>query len=339
MIGLRKLRTHVKNPSEMSKITKFPNKVGIGGRAGEFPHILGIEELEPARISEILDLAQNYARGIERREPPHGGYDGLTLINLFFENSTRTLLSFELAAKRLGMNVASLPIATSSINKGEGILDTARTLDAMAADVIAVRHPKRGTASMIADNVDASVINAGDGTREHPTQALLDALTMIRHKGSLEGLTVSICGDVCRSRVAGSNLHLLRKMGAKVTLVGPASMLPEVAINGVRQTSNFDEGIKGADVVMMLRIQKERMAKSDIPSPQEYFADYGLTAERLETASPDVIVMHPGPMNRYVEITPEVADHSTHSVILEQVTMGVAVRMACLDILTRDRRA
>ena len=304
-----------------------------------FPHhhLLGIEQLSPDDVRYLLDETEpwiEFNRGPRKQETRLAG---LTQLNLFFENSTRTLFSFELAGKRLGGHVANFSSASSSVSKGESLIDTALTLNAMHPDVIVIRHPKTGAPAEVADVVDCPVINAGDGTGEHPTQALLDALTMRRRKGRIEGLKVAICGDILHSRVAGSNIRLLTKLGAELRVVGPPNLLPDENV-GIPAFTELDEGIAGADVVMMLRIQRERMEDALQGSLQDYHARYGLTRERLKHAAPDAIVMHPGPMNRGVEIDSDVADDPERSVILEQVEAGVAVRMACLDVLTRARR-
>jgi aspartate carbamoyltransferase catalytic subunit len=262
---------------------------------------------------------------------------GQTLINLFFEDSTRTRTSFELAGKRLGADVINMSVSTSSVNKGETLLDTAATLNAMHCDLLVVRHDQSGAPNLLAQKVDAAVINAGDGTHEHPTQALLDALTIRRRKGRLDALTVAICGDVLHSRVARSNIHLLTTMGSRVRVVGPPTLIPaECARLGVEVFHDMAAGLAGVDIVMMLRLQKERMARGGlVPSAREYFRFFGLDAEKLAHAAPDALVMHPGPMNRGVEIDSEVADDPDRSLIREQVEMGVAVRMAVLDTLSR----
>jgi aspartate carbamoyltransferase catalytic subunit len=306
-------------------------------RAFPHRHLLGIDELSADDIIFLLDEAEpwvEFNRGARRAD---SRLAGLTQFNLFFENSTRTLFSFEVAGKRLGAQVANFHPGGSSVRKGESLIDTALTLDAMRPDVMIVRHGETGAPHQVAEAVGCPVINAGDGTGEHPTQALLDALTMRRRKGRIEGLEVAICGDVVHSRVAGSNIKLLPKLGAKLRLVAPPSLLPP-ASSGLPAFTDFDEGIKGCDVVMMLRIQRERMEESVAGSLADFHARYGLTMKRLERAAPDAVVMHPGPMNRGVEIDGEVADHPTRSAIREQVEMGVAVRMAVLDVLTRDRR-
>ncbi|HEX8512885.1 MAG TPA: aspartate carbamoyltransferase catalytic subunit [Allosphingosinicella sp.] len=305
-----------------------------------FPHrhLLGIDALSAEDILQLLDEAEPWVEFNRSARKADQRLAGLTQFNLFFENSTRTLFSFEVAGKRLGAQVANFHPGGSSVRKGESLIDTALTLGAMRPDVMIVRHGETGAPQQVAEAAPCPVINAGDGTGEHPTQALLDALTMRRRKGRIEGLEVAICGDIRHSRVAGSNLKLLPRLGARVRLVGPPSLLPAEAGGDFPTFTDFDEGIAGCDVVMMLRIQRERMEESVSGSLADFHALYGLTMERLERAAPDAVVMHPGPMNRGVEIDGEVADHPARSAILEQVEMGVAVRMAVLDVLTRDRR-
>ena len=299
-------------------------------------HLLAIEGLHPPEIGHLLELADSYVLLNRSGKTQRDLLRGRTLINLFFEDSTRTRTSFELAGKRLGADVINMSVSTSSVNKGETLLDTAATLNAMQCDLLVVRHDQSGAPHLLARKVDAAVINAGDGTHEHPTQALLDALTIKRRKGRIEGLTVAICGDVLHSRVARSNIHLLTTMGSQVRVVGPPTLMPaEVADLGVTVFHDMKEGLKGADIVMMLRLQKERMTRSLVPSAREYFRFWGLDAEKLAHARPDALVMHPGPMNRGVEIDSAVADDPVRSVIKEQVEMGVAVRMAVLDTLSR----
>ena len=300
-------------------------------------HLLAIEGLEPPHIADLLDLAESYALLNRSGKTQRDLLKGRTLINLFFEDSTRTRTSFELAGKRLGADVINMSVSTSSVNKGETLLDTASTLNAMHCDLLVVRHAQSGAPSLLSQKVDAAVINAGDGTHEHPTQALLDALTIRRHKGRLEGLVVAICGDIAHSRVARSNMHLLTTMGSRVRVVGPPTLIPaEAARLGVEVFHDMKAGLAGADVVMMLRLQRERMSGGMVPSAREFFRFYGLDAEKLAHAKPDSIVMHPGPMNRGVEIDSAIADHPTRSVIGEQVEMGVACRMAVLDVLSRQ---
>jgi len=304
-----------------------------------FRHLLAVEGLEPPYIATLLDLAESYALLNRQGKTQRDLLKGRTLINLFFEDSTRTRTSFELAGKRLGADIVNMSVSTSSVNKGETLLDTAATLNAMQTDLLVVRHGQSGAPALLAQKVDAAVINAGDGTHEHPTQALLDALTIRRRKGRLEGLTVAICGDVLHSRVARSNIHLLLTMNARVRIVGPPTLIPaEAARLGVEVHHSMKTGLKDADVVMMLRLQKERMTGGLVPSAREFFRFYGLDAEKLAVAKPDAIVMHPGPMNRGVEIDSAVADDPARSVIGEQVEMGVAVRMAVLDLLSRNLR-
>jgi len=301
-------------------------------------HLLGIEGLTAGQITPFLDLAESYALLSRSRSAPREALRGRTVINLFFEDSTRTRTSFELAGKRLGADVINMTVATSSVNKGETLLDTASTLNAMRCDLLVVRHGQSGAPALLSQKVEASVVNAGDGTHEHPTQALLDALTIRRHFGRLEGLTIAICGDVGHSRVARSNIHLLTALGNSVRLVGPPTLLPSAMaeLGNVTLYSDMDEALKGVDVVMSLRLQKERMGAGLVPSSREYFRFFGLDRRRLALANPGALVMHPGPMNRGVEIASDVAD-SDQSVIAEQVEMGVAVRMAVLDRLSRAR--
>ena len=302
-------------------------------------HFLAAGDLNPPAALALLDLADAF---VDFNRQSAKGVDllrGQTVVNLFFENSTRTSSSFEIAAKRLGADVVTMPVASSSVKKGETLIDTAVTLNAMRADVIVIRHGSSGAVRLIADKVDCPVLNAGDGWHEHPTQALLDALTIRRRKGGFEGLVVAICGDVLHSRVARSNMLCLAALGAQVRAIAPPTLMPaEVEMMGATPYTDFNRGLEGADVVMMLRLQNERMDGAFIPSPREYHVLYGLTPDRLARAKPDALVMHPGPMNRGVEITSGIADHPERSAITEQVEMGVAVRMACLDVLTRSAR-
>ncbi|WP_419758482.1 aspartate carbamoyltransferase catalytic subunit [Acidisoma sp.] len=299
-------------------------------------HLLAIEGLSPATIGELLNLAESYALLNRSGKTQRDVLRGRTLINLFFEDSTRTRTSFELAGKRLGADVINMSVSTSSVKKGETLLDTASTLNAMQCDLLVVRHDQSGAPNLLAQKVEAAVINAGDGTHEHPTQALLDALTIRRHRGKLEGLVIAICGDVGHSRVARSNIHLLNAMGCTVRVVGPPTLMPAAIEElGVTVFHDMATGLADADVVMMLRLQKERMTRNLVPSSREYFRFFGLDAAKLAVARPDALVMHPGPMNRGVEIDSAVADDPAHSVIREQVEMGVAVRMAVLDRLSR----
>ena len=304
-----------------------------------FPHrhLLGIEGLSAADLRLILDEASpwvDFNRGARKADQRLAG---LTQINAFFENSTRTLFSFEIAGKRLGAQVSNFHPAASSVRKGESLIDTALTLNAMGPDILVIRHEADGAAAEVAAVMGCPVINAGDGAGEHPTQALLDALTIERRFGRIRGLTVAICGDIVHSRVAGSNMRALPLLGAQVRLVGPETLLP--TDSGLPLFTDFDEGIAGADVVMMLRIQRERMEEDFPDTLFDYHNQYGLTRARLDAHAPGALVMHPGPMNRGVEIDGELADDPKRSAILEQVEMGVAIRMACLDLLTRERRA
>jgi aspartate carbamoyltransferase catalytic subunit len=302
-------------------------------------HLLGIEGLSPATIVALLDLSETYIDTSRSLNKKRDTLAGRTVINLFFEASTRTRTSFEVAAKRLGADVINMEVATSSVKKGETLIDTAITLNAMLPDALVVRHPDSGAVALLAQKVNCSVINGGDGQHEHPTQALLDALTIRRHKGRLEGLVVAICGDVMHSRVARSNIHLLNAMGARVRVVGPPTLMPtEVDRLGVEVFFDMKAGLKDVDIVMMLRLQTERMHGAFVPSISEYYRFFGLDHEKLKVAKPEVLIMHPGPMNRGVEIDSAVADDIHRSLIAEQVEMGVAVRMACLDALVGGRR-
>lgn len=302
-------------------------------------HLLGIEPLRPEAITEILDLADTYVKFNRQSNKRSNALAGLTQINMFFENSTRTQASFELAGKRLGADVMNMSMQASSIKKGETLIDTALTLNAMHPDLLVVRHPHSGAVDLLAQKVNCSVLNAGDGKHEHPTQALLDALTIRRAKGRLHRLNIAICGDIAHSRVARSNLILLGKMENRVRLVGPPTLMPsQIDQLGVEVYHDMREGLRDVDVVMMLRLQKERMDGGFIPSEREYYHRYGLDAEKLSYAKDDAIVMHPGPMNRGVEIDGDIADDINRSVIQEQVEMGVAVRMAAMDLLARNMR-
>jgi aspartate carbamoyltransferase catalytic subunit len=318
----------------------------IAAGAHPFPHahLLGLSHLKPWEMLYLLDEAEQWV-DLNRGGSGQGAakHDnrlaGLTQINAFFENSTRTLLSFEIAGKRLGADVVNLGVQGSSVKKGETLLDTALTLNAMHPDVIVIRHGSSGAVQLIAEKLDCPVLNAGDGRHEHPTQALLDALTIRRRKGRIAGLVVAICGDILHSRVARSNFQLLASLGAHVRVVAPPTLMPaNVEALGVQPFTDMDAGLRGADVVMMLRLQTERMDGAYVPSTREYYRFFGLTEARLAHAAVDVLVMHPGPMNRGVEIEGSVADDIVRSAVTEQVEMGVAVRMACLDVLTRTRR-
>lgn len=296
--------------------------------------LLGVEGLHPPQIEALLDLSESYVALSRSADKKSAVLRGKTIVNLFFESSTRTRTSFELAGKRLGADVINMAVEGSAIAKGESLLDTAATLEAMRPDALVVRHPQSGAVKLLADSVECAVLNAGDGAHEHPTQALLDALAIRRRRGRLDGLVVAICGDVRHSRVARSNLILLSTMGAEVRLIAPKTLLPpEVERFGAAVHHDMREGLAGCDIVMMLRLQRERMEGGFAPSVREYFRFYGLDREKLALAKPDALVMHPGPMNRGVEIDGAVADDSDRSLITEQVEMGVAVRMACLHAL------
>ncbi|MFV0644104.1 MAG: aspartate carbamoyltransferase catalytic subunit [Sphingomonadaceae bacterium] len=321
---------------------RFP----AGRRA--FPHrdLVGIGHLERHEILYLLHEAEQWVT-LNRQSAKHSdALSGLTIINAFFENSTRTLLSFEIAGKRLGADVVNMHAAQSSVKKGETLIDTAITLNAMRADAIVIRHGSSGAVSLIADKVDCPVLNAGDGQHEHPTQALLDALALrhaLRERGygaeDFTGLVVTICGDILHSRVARSNILCLQALGASVRLCAPPGLMPAgIEAMGAETFHSFDAALPGSDVVMMLRLQNERMQGQFIPSAREYHHLYGLTRTRLETFAPEALVMHPGPMNRGVEIDSDVADMLDRSIITRQVDMGVAIRMACLDVLTRKAR-
>ena len=297
-------------------------------------HLLAIAPLQRHDIESLLDLGNAYVDLNRQVQKKRDTLRGRTLINLFFEPSTRTQSSFELAGKRLGADVMNMSVAQSAVRKGETLIDTATTLNAMRPDIIVIRHQDSGAVALLADKVSCAVVNAGDGAHEHPTQALLDALTIRRRVGRIEGLTVTISGDVLHSRVARSNVHLLTKLGARVRLVAPRTLLPPGARDwGAEVLTDMREALKGADIVMMLRLQLERMTGSFLPSQREYFHFYGLDREKLALAKPGAFVMHPGPMNRGVEIDSDIADDIDRSLIQEQVEMGVAVRMAVLDQL------
>ena len=313
-------------------------ETSIAERVFPFPHkhLLGIAGLSRPDAEALLDLADGFVAVNRQKEKKLGLLRGRTLVNLFFESSTRTQSSFELAGKRLGADVVNMSPRTSSMTKGETLIDTAVTLNAMQPDLLVVRHSSSGAASLLSQKVSCSVVNAGDGQHEHPTQALLDALSLRRAFGDVTGLCVAICGDVLHSRVARSNVHLLQLLGAHVRLVGPPTLMPSSADRwGAEVCHDMRRGIEGADVVMMLRLQLERMQGAFIPSVREYFRFYGLDREKLAKASPRVKVMHPGPMNRGVEIESGIADDPEISLIQDQVEMGVAVRMAILACLAR----
>lgn len=297
-------------------------------------HLISISQLDPVKILALFERAETYLSALRRGEKKFSTLKGRTQVNLFFENSTRTLSSFELAGKRLGADVVNMAVARSSVSKGETLLDTAATLNAMAPDILVVRHDQAGAANLLAQKVDCSLVNAGDGCHEHPTQALLDALTLRVHCRELSGLTIAICGDILHSRVARSNLMLLTMLGANVRFIGPKNLIPANAKAWkVEIFHSMEEGLKGVDVVMMLRLQKERMRAGFIPSTREYFQLYGLDRSKLGHANKGALVMHPGPMNRGLEIDSEVADDVSCSLITHQVEMGVVLRMAVLEYL------
>ena len=301
-------------------------------------HLLGIEKLSADDIRLLLDSAQKYIAINRQTDKKHSILKGRTVINLFFEDSTRTRTSFELAGKRLGADVINMSVSNSSVKKGETLLDTAMTLNAMHPDFIVVRHPQSGAVQLLSEKVNCSVINGGDGSHEHPTQALLDALTIRERKGQIAGLRVAICGDVANSRVARSNILLLKKLGAEVRIIAPATLMPAYPETlGAAHFYDMKKGLEGCDIIMMLRIQLERISGIAVPSVREYFEFYGLNEAKLAMAKPDALVMHPGPINRGVEIDTELADDITRSIILDQVEMGVAVRQGVLEVLSEAR--
>lgn len=300
---------------------------------GSHRHLLGTEGLSAEDALLLLDRAERWFALSREPVKKDQALRGKTVVNLFFEASTRTRTSFEIAGKRLGADVVNISASSSSATKGETLVDTARNVEAMSTDVVVVRHAASGAAALLAERLDCAVVNAGDGWHEHPTQALLDAFTIRRAKGRVAGLTVAICGDILHSRVARSNAHLLTTLGATVRLSGPLTLLPRHApLPGVSMTSDFAEALRGADVVMMLRIQRERLSGSRVPSTREYSRTFGLNGKALGLARPDAVIMHPGPINRGVELDTILAD-SERSLILDQVESGVAVRMAVLEAL------
>jgi aspartate carbamoyltransferase catalytic subunit len=300
-------------------------------------HLLGIDGLSREDVYAILDLAKTYVAKNREADKKHAILKGRTLINLFFENSTRTRTSFELAGKRLGADVINMSVATSSTKKGETLVDTALTLNAMHPDFISVRHPESGAVHLLARKVNCSVINGGDGCHEHPTQALLDALAILESKGKIEGLKIAICGDILHSRVARSNMKLLTLLGAEVRIIAPPTLMPNFPESWkVKKFFDMRQGIEDCDIIMMLRLQTERMEGNFVPSLREFFHFWGLDEEKLKYAKPDALVMHPGPINRGVEIDSQLADDLTRSIILNQVEMGVAVRQAVLELLAQN---
>lgn len=300
-------------------------------------HLTGINHLSDGEIHHLLDHAQKFSALLDKGKSIAPSLAGKTVFTMFFENSTRTRLSFEMAARKLGAAVINWDIETSSLKKGETFLDTILTVGAMKPDAVIVRHSEFGAPEFMAKHMGCSVINAGDSWREHPTQALLDALTIRQHKGAIDGLTISICGDVAHSRVASSNMILLSRMGAKLRVIAPDFLMPEKwPVAGIDTFTSMEQGLPGSDIIMMLRNQKERMDPSRIPGDAGFFNQYGLTRERLDLAGPKALVMHPGPMNRNVEIADDVADDKDRSLILKQVTNGIPTRMAVLDYLLNN---
>lgn len=298
--------------------------------------LVGIKDLSKDEIESILNIAASFKDVLKRDIKKVPALRGKTVVNLFFEPSTRTRTSFELAEKRMSMDVLNFSVPTSALVKGESFLDTIKTIEAYEIDYMVIRHSSSGVPHFIAKNINASVINAGDGINEHPTQALLDAFTIFEKKGSFKGLTIAIVGDILHSRVARSNIYCLKKLGSSVRLIGPPTLIPNDLPQDVKCFYNMDEGLKDVDVVMMLRIQLERQGKGFFPSTREYYKFWGLDKKKFDFAKKDAIVMHPGPMNRGIEISSDVAD-SSRSVILEQVTNGIAVRMAVLYLLSERR--
>ena len=308
----------------------------VGKKKYPHKHILGIEGLSPPDINYLLKLSEKFSQQLSKGKK-NSFLSNKTCINLFFENSTRTRTSFELAGKKLSADILNISVSSSSIKKGETLIDTAMTLNAMQPDILVVRHPDAGAVQLLAEKVNCSVINAGDGPHEHPTQALLDALTILRRKKVISGLKIAICGDILHSRVARSNIHLLNTLGAEVRVIAPNTLIPYGIQNlGVRVYNNMRLGITDVDIIIMLRLQLERMSGSYVPSIREYFRFFGLDREKLKYAKSDALILHPGPMNRGVEIDSELADDLDRTAIFEQVQMGVAVRMACLYALLEN---
>ena len=298
-------------------------------------HLLSVEDLSISEIDTLLNKANFYADANKQKGKIERTLKRSTVITLFFETSTRTKTSFELAAKRLGANSIGINASSSAIKKGETLIDTAMTLNAMHADILIVRHPDSGAVKLLSEKVNCAVINAGDGTHEHPTQALLDALTIKRNKKKIKGLNIAICGDVLHSRVARSNILLLSKLGARLRIIAPPTLVPKNIENlGIKVFTDMKKGLVDCDIVMMLRLQMERMKGLYVPSTKEYFKFYGLDYEKLKKAKKDALIVHPGPMNRGIEIDSSLADNLDRSLIHQQVEMGVAVRMACLEMLT-----
>lgn len=302
-------------------------------------HLLGIEGLIPSEINYLLELSKKFVNHLKSDKKKKFDFlKNKICINLFFENSTRTRTSFELAGKKLNADILNIALGSSSIKKGETMIDTAMTLNAMQPDILVVRHYDAGAVKLLSEKVNCGVINAGDGPHEHPTQALLDALTILSRKKTICGLRVAICGDIMHSRVARSNIHLLNTLGAEVRVIGPATLIPKAIESlGVKVFYDMRSGLENVDIIIMLRLQLERMSGSFVPSVREYFRFYGIDREKLKYAKPEALILHPGPMNRGVEIDSELADDIDRSAIFEQVRMGVAVRMACLKALTDEK--
>ena len=299
--------------------------------------LLGTSDLSKEEILSIIDLAERYSNDNNNHVNNTKILTGITQINLFFENSTRTQVSFEIAGTRLGTSIVHFPLKNSSQSKGETLLDLASTLNSMFPDILIIRHPNSGAVQLISEKVKCSVINAGDGYHEPPTQALLDAQTIRKRLGTISGLKIAICGDIAHSRVARSNIFCLKTLGNHITVIGPKNLIPKgVETMGVEATNNMFDGLQGADVVMVLRLQKERMNGSFFSSEREYFHQYGLDEKKLKYAKPNAIIMHPGPMNRGIEIDGDLADDINRSVITKQVEIGLAIRMAVLDLLTEN---
>ena len=324
------------------KISTFENKIVSINNANyhqyKGKHLLGIKGLNKNEIEYILEYAQQFIEFNKQKIKKDSILKGRSIFNVFFEDSTRTRTSFEIAAKRLGADLINVSVRDSSINKGETLLDTIITIGSMDPDLLIIRHPEYGVSEMISNTINASVINAGDGSHEHPTQALLDALTIKNKIGKFKDLKIAICGDILHSRVARSNIYILKKLGAKINLVGPKTLIPEDTDKlGVSVYYDMKNGLKDCDIVMMLRIQKERILGIHISSEKDYFSEYGLDFNKLKYAKKNALVMHPGPMNRGVEIDSKVADDVTRSLIQNQVSMGVAIRMACLKILIDNK--
>ena len=321
---------------KLKKNNKFLVMKEVGKKKYPHKHILGIEGLSPPDINYLLKLSEKFSQQLSKGKK-NSFLSNKTCINLFFENSTRTRTSFELAGKKLSADILNISVSSSSIKKGETLIDTAMTLNAMQPDILVVRHPDAGAVQLLAEKVNCSVINAGDGPHEHPTQALLDALTILRRKKVISGLKIAICGDILHSRVARSNIHLLNTLGAEVRVIAPNTLIPYGIQNlGVRVYNNMRLGITDVDIIIMLRLQLERMSGSYVPSIREYFRFFGLDREKLKYAKSDALILHPGPMNRGVEIDSELADDLDRTAIFEQVQMGVAVRMACLYALLEN---